>query len=58
MRKISTLALLLVGLGTARADDEWAKGVSYTTDWDKAIKLAKETGKMLFIYNGWEREKV
>ena len=33
---------------------QWAEGVTYTTSWDEAIKAARETGKMLLIYNGWE----
>ena len=36
----------------------WGDGVPYTTDWEEAIKAARESGKMLLIYNGWEREKV
>ena len=58
--KHALLAILLVSLSTpaVRADDEWVKGVSYTTSWDDAIKEVKNTGKMLFIYNGWKREKV
>ena len=49
------LALASVGLA---ADTEWAKGVPFTTDWDKAIKEIRNTGKILLVYNGWEREKV
>lgn len=51
---------LLIGLSApaVRAQDEWIKGVSYTTSWEDAIKQVKSTGKMLFIYNGWKREKV
>ena len=52
------LVLLLLVTPATRADDEWVKGVSYTTDWDEAIKMVKSSGKMLFIYNGWKREKV
>jgi hypothetical protein len=39
-------------------DKEWAEGVPYLTDWKAAIKEASNTGKILFIYNGWQREKV
>ncbi len=40
------------------ADKEWAEGVPFTTDWNAAIKEARTTGKLLFIYNGWERPDV
>ena len=39
-------------------DDEWGKGVSFTKSWKEAISRARESGKMLFIYNGWERKGV
>ena len=64
-RTLLTAALL--GLAVAAASptfgkDEgaklWADGVPYTTDYDAAIKEARETGKMLLVYNGWEREKI
>ena len=32
----------------------WVDGVSYTTDWKTAIKAVQQSGKMLFIYNGWK----
>ena len=53
-------ALVFFALASAglAADKEWAKGVPFTTDWDKAIKEIRSTGKILFVYNGWEREKV
>jgi hypothetical protein len=53
-------ALVCLALASAAlaADKEWAKGVPFTTDWDKAIKEIKNTGKILLVYNGWEREKV
>ena len=35
--------------------DKWADDVPYLTDWEDAIKQARETGKMLFIYNGWKK---
>ena len=37
---------------------EGAKGIPYTTDWKAAIKEAKNTGKMILIYNGWQRERI
>jgi hypothetical protein len=33
-------------------------GVAYTTDWKTAIKAVQQSGKMLFIYNGWERKGI
>ncbi len=52
--------LILTALGTVAlaGDKEWAPGVKYTTDWKAAIKEAHSTGKILFIYNGWQRAKV
>ena len=56
---VSTLLALVAPAASAqKKGPEWAKGVPYTTDWDEAIKQVKETGKMLFIYNGWERAKI
>ena len=40
------------------ADGEWVDGVAYTTDWDDAIEEVRETGKILLIYNGWERPDI
>jgi hypothetical protein len=37
---------------------EWVAGVAYTTDWKTAIKAVQQSGKMLFIYNGWERKGI
>jgi hypothetical protein len=61
--KIALSLPLLFALLTARpawapAGDEWAPGIPYTTDWKKAIKSASESGRMLFIYNGWQREGI
>ena len=39
-----------------KAENVWAEGVPYVTDWDEAIKQAKTTGRLLFIYNGWKAE--
>ena len=44
--------------GRKAKSDEWVQGVSYTTDWKQAIKTAQQTGKMLFIYNGWKRSGI
>ena len=44
--------------GRKAKSDEWVQGVSYTTDWKQAIKTVKQTGKMLFIYNGWKRSGI
>ncbi len=54
-----TLAFVAsVDTPTFAGDGEWAPGVSYTTDWKAAIKEARQTGKILLIYNGWERRKI
>ena len=37
---------------------EWVDGVAYSTDWKTAIKAVQQSGKMLFIYNGWERKGI
>ncbi len=37
---------------------EWTDGVAYTTDWKTAIKAVQQSGKMLLIYNGWERKGI
>lgn len=37
---------------------EWVEGVAYTTDWKTAIKAVQQSGKMLFIYNGWEHKDI
>ena len=40
------------------AKHSWAAGIPFHTDFESAMKEVGETGKMLFIYNGWEREKI
>jgi hypothetical protein len=56
---VSALAGLFVSVAAAGDKDaQWAKGVAYTTDWKKAIKTARETGRMIFIYNGWARSGI
>ena len=52
------LILSTLGATALAGDKEWAPGISYTTDWKAAIKEARSTGKILFVYNGWQREKV
>jgi len=56
------IAILLTLAALAYAGDkdkkEWAEGVVFGTDWEAAIKEAKNTGKILFIYNGWERPDI
>lgn len=56
---VAALSTILVSAAPAGDKDaEWAKGVGYTTDWKKAIKTARETGKMIFVYNGWARSGI
>ena len=52
------LPLLFLTLSVAAGETEWVKGVPYTTDFKAAIKQAHRSGKLLLIYNGWQREKV
>lgn len=64
LRLAAAAAALAVGLAatTSLAKDDkaqqWADGIPYTTDYEAAIKEARETGRMLLVYNGWEREKI
>ena len=58
MRVSITIALALLAVPAAAGETEWVKGVPYTTDFKAAIKQAHATGKILLIYNGWQREKV
>ena len=52
------LPRLLLTLSGAAGETEWVKGVPYTTDFKAAIKQAHSSGKLLLIYNSWQREKV
>ena len=58
------VASLLLGFATAaplaeaKDKQEWAEGIPYVTDYDEAIAMAKESGRMLLIYNGWERPNI
>ncbi len=67
----SILAVVALGalaltatLGPADAKDtkdskaRWGDGVPFTTDYEAAIKQARESGKMLLVYNGWERPDI
>lgn len=57
-----TLCLTFLALASLSsslmAQKGWSKDIPYTTSWDDAIKEVRETGKLLFIYNGWEKAKV
>ncbi len=44
--------------GKKKSGPQWVDGVAYTTDWKTAIKAVQQSGKMLFIYNGWERKGI
>jgi len=44
--------------GKNKNASEWVDGIAYTTDWKTAIKAAQQSGKMLFIYNGWKRKGI
>jgi hypothetical protein len=59
---VRTLLLAALSAALAHAGDkdssEWAEGVPFVTDWDAAIKQAKNSGRILFIYNGWERPDI
>jgi hypothetical protein len=57
--RTTTIALLaLCSSSLAGEGKEWAKGIPFTTDWKEAIQEARNTGKVLFIYNGWEGERI
>lgn len=51
-------AIILVGSSFGQKNQEWAKGIPFHTKWDTAIKEARETGKLLFIYNGWQNKGI
>ena len=55
---LPVLALALLAPAAPKKGQEWVKGVPYHTDFKAAIKEAHATGKLLLIYNGWQREKV
>ena len=45
-------------LADAKDKQEWAEGIPYVTDYDEALAMAKESGRMLLIYNGWDRPNI
>lgn len=53
-------ALYVSGPVEAKDDKkaQWGEGVPFLTEWDDAIKEVRESGKMLFVYNGWERPDI
>lgn len=65
-RRLHALFLAAVGLAllapgpqvSAKGDQQWAEGIPYVTDYDEAIAMAKESGRMLLIYNGWEKPNI
>lgn len=60
MKTAALLALpvLLGAAAPAAGPKEWAKDIPYVTDFDLAIRQVSESGKILFIYNGWEGDRV
>ena len=47
------------GFASAQKDaGEWGKGIRYHTQWKDAIDDVRATGKLLFIYNGWQRSGI
>jgi hypothetical protein len=63
MLKVCGVALLVLGGTSLWAAEKPQKGgkaeaasVSWLSDLDKAIEQVQETGKLLLIYNGWQRE--
>lgn len=58
MRILILVALAALVHAGDKDGKEWAEGVPFGTDWDAAIKQARNTGKILFIYNGWERPDI
>ena len=55
---ILTAFLVLSSSLVATAKDEWGPGIKYTTSWKKALREVQKTGKILLIYNGWERPNI
>lgn len=57
MRLLIITALALCCAAPSFAEDE--KPETYTTaGWQDAIDHARETGKLILIYNGWQKAKV
>ncbi len=58
---LAALTLFLVTAAPraeAKDEKEWVEGIPYVTDYDEAIGMAKESGRLLLIYNGWERPNI
>ncbi len=56
---LALFALTILAISTdLRADDEWGKGITIKTSWKEAIAECKATGKLLFIYNGWQNKNI
>ena len=55
---LASIALPLLAKDKKAAQDAWAEGVPYKTDWKEAIDEARTSGKLLFIYNGWKKEGI
>jgi hypothetical protein len=58
MRILAIAALAALVHAGDKDTKQWAEDVPFVTDWDAAIKEARNTGRILFIYNGWERPGV
>jgi hypothetical protein len=58
MRTLILVTLAALAYAGDKDKKEWAEDVPYGTDWEAAIKEARNTGKILFIYNGWERPDI
>ncbi len=58
MRILILGALAALAYAGDKDRNEWGEGVSFGTDWNAAIKEAKNTGRILFVYNGWERPDI
>ena len=60
--RITFALLAIIALATVapaqKKEGQWAEGVPYTTSWDDAIAAVRSSGKLLFIYNGWENKDI
>ena len=50
------VSIVLSTGAAAQKTGEWAKGIPFHTDWKSAIEEVRNTGKLLFIYNGWQKK--
>ena len=55
---VALFCLATTAHGAQKAKGVKPKEVPFTTNWNQAIKEAQATGKMLFIFNGWERSGI